>query len=142
MNVTALYIASWVSFVSGLLRIRAYILQTILDTSGGLSDFTNAVPDGDASFYRFYDIAQCADTATLTLNVSSMILPISRSRPNQEASRVRQFLFANSITCWWVSRLYRGRLAIRILLSFLLSATFCGYHFHLCSYKRPALTYR
>nr|VWO97902.1 Uncharacterized protein [Ganoderma boninense] len=72
-NVLALYISSWVYLVTNILSVKAYILQAVLASPGalfGIETFSTERDQIEESLSHYYSIAQCAGTATLTLNVS------------------------------------------------------------------------
>ena len=72
-NLLALYISSWVYLVTNVLSVKAYLLQSILESPGALYGIgnSNAERNGiEDKLMHYYSIAQCAGTATLTLNVS------------------------------------------------------------------------
>ena len=64
--------------MTNILSIKAYILQAILESPGSLYSIGNYNAERNQiedSLSHYYTIAQCAGTATLTLNVSAISLP-------------------------------------------------------------------
>ena len=73
-NLLALYISTWVYFMTNVLSIKAYLLQSILESPGALYGIGNSNAERNQiedSLMHYYSIAQCAGTATLTLNLSA-----------------------------------------------------------------------
>ena len=126
-NLLALYISSWVYLVTNVLSVKAYLLQSILESPGALYGIgnSNAERNGiEDKLMHYYSIAQCAGTATLTLNVSATVTSIFSSVPI-DASRSLQILFANTIICWRSALLWRRSIIIVwLIFGFMLSATF------------------
>ncbi|KAM5536741.1 hypothetical protein V8D89_009580 [Ganoderma adspersum] len=107
-NILALYISTWVYFVTNILSVKAYLLQSILESPGALYGIGNSNAERNRiedSLMHYYSIAQCAGTATLTLNI----------------------LFANTIICWRSALLWRRSIiVVWLIFGFMLSATFAA----------------